>query len=158
MGTSRPIVAVIGPNECEPFIATMAEELGKGIAEMGAALVTGGRGGVMQAASKGAKAAEGLVIGVLPGPNRAAGNPYLDIALPTNLGQARNPLIVQMADVVIAVGGGYGTLSEIGHALKIGKLVIGLATWEIPGVDKVESPEAALLKAGNEIAAQLSGA
>jgi uncharacterized protein (TIGR00725 family) len=101
----------------------------------------------MEAACRGAKEAGGLTVGILPGSDRSEANPYVDVVLPTGLGEARNALVVGAADVVIAVGGGYGTLSEIALALKAGKRVIGLGTWEIDGVTAVEGPEAAVAAA-----------
>jgi len=101
----------------------------------------------MEAACRGAKEAGGLTVGILPGSDRSEANPYVDVVLPTGLGEARNALVVGAADVVIAVGGGYGTLSEIALALKAGKRVIGLGTWEIEGVTAVEGPEAAVAAA-----------
>jgi uncharacterized protein (TIGR00725 family) len=101
----------------------------------------------MEAACRGAKQAGGTTLGILPGSDRSAANPYVDFALPTGLGEARNALVVRAADVVIAVGGGYGTLSEIGLALRIGKPVIGLDTWDVEGVSVVDGPEAAVAAA-----------
>jgi hypothetical protein len=101
----------------------------------------------MEAACRGAKEAGGLTVGILPGSDRSEANPYVDVVLPTGLGEARNALVVGAADVVIAVGGGYGTLSEVALALKAGKRVIGLGTWEIEGVTAVEGPEAAVAAA-----------
>jgi uncharacterized protein (TIGR00725 family) len=137
-------VAVVGPGE-GPVGA--AAEVGRLVAERGAVLVCGGLGGSMEAACRGAKEAGGMTVGILPGPDRAAANPYVDIALPTGLGEARNALVVRAADAVIAVGGGYGTLSEIAFALKAGKRVIGLDTWEIEGVSPADGPEAAVAAA-----------
>jgi uncharacterized protein (TIGR00725 family) len=137
-------VAVIGPGD-EPTVA--AAEVGRLIAEQGAVLVCGGRGGAMEAACHGAKEAGGLTVGILPGSDRSEANPFVDVVLPTGLGEARNALVVAAADVVIAIGGGYGTLSEIALALKVGKRVIGLGTWEIEGVVAAESPEAAVAAA-----------
>jgi uncharacterized protein (TIGR00725 family) len=137
-------VAVIGPGD-EPTVA--AAEVGRLIAERGAVLVCGGRGGAMEAACRGAKEVGGLTVGILPGPDRSEANPFVDVVLPTGLGEARNALVVGAADVVIAIGGGYGTLSEIALALKVGKRVIGLGTWEIEGVVAAESPEAAVAAA-----------
>jgi uncharacterized protein (TIGR00725 family) len=134
-------VAVIGPGD-EPTVA--AAEVGRLLAERGAVLVCGGRGGAMEAACRGAKEADGLTIGILPGSDRSDANPFVDVVLPTGLGEARNALVVGAADVVIAIGGGYGTLSEIALALKAGKRVIGLGTWEIEGVMAAEGPEAAV--------------
>jgi hypothetical protein len=101
----------------------------------------------MEAACRGAKEAGGTTLGILPGSDRAAANPYVDFALPTGLGEARNALVVRAADVVIAVGGGYGTLSEIALALRSGKPVIGLGSWDIEGVSAVDGPEAAVAAA-----------
>jgi uncharacterized protein (TIGR00725 family) len=137
-------VAVVGPGE-GPVGA--AAEVGRLVAERGAVLVCGGLGGAMEAACRGAKEAGGMTVGILPGPDRAAANRYVDIALPTGLGEARNALVVRAADAVIAVGGGYGTLSEIAFALKAGKRVIGLDTWEIEGVSPADGPEAAVAAA-----------
>ena len=137
-------MAVIGPGD-EPTVA--AAEVGRLIAERGAVLVCGGRGGAMEAACRGAKEVGGLTVGILPGSDRSEANPFVDVVLPTGLGEARNALVVAAADVVIAIGGGYGTLSEIALALKVGKRVIGLGTWEIEGVVAAESPEAAVAAA-----------
>ena len=100
----------------------------------------GGLGGVMEAACRGARQAGGTTVGLLPGLDRRDANPYVDVAIPTGLGEARNALVVRTADVLVAVGGGYGTLSEIGLALRTGKHVVGLATWEIDGIERVFSP------------------
>jgi uncharacterized protein (TIGR00725 family) len=137
-------VAVIGPGD-EPTVA--AAEVGRLLAERGATLVCGGRGGAMEAACRGAKEADGLTVGILPGADRSEANPFVDVVVPTGLGEARNALVVGAADAVIAIGGGYGTLSEIALALKAGKRVIGLGTWEIEGVVAVEGPEAAVAAA-----------
>jgi uncharacterized protein (TIGR00725 family) len=117
------------------------------VAERGGVVVCGGLGGAMEAACRGAKQAGGTTLGILPGSDRADANEFVDFALPTGLGEARNALVVRAADVVIAVGGGYGTLSEIGLALKTGKRVIGLDTWAIDGVSAVDGPEAAVAAA-----------
>jgi uncharacterized protein (TIGR00725 family) len=101
----------------------------------------------MEAACRGAKEAGGLTVGILPGSDRSGANPFVDVVVPTGLGEARNALVVGAADAVIAIGGGYGTLSEIALALKAGKRVIGLGTWEIEGVVAAEGPEAAVATA-----------
>ncbi|MEA2333142.1 MAG: hypothetical protein QOH58_3280 [Thermoleophilaceae bacterium] len=101
----------------------------------------------MEAACRGAKQAGGTTVGILPGHDRADANPYVDVALATGLGEARNALVVRAADVLIAVGGGYGTLSEIALALKGDKRVIGLGTWGIEGVEPADTPEAAVAAA-----------
>ena len=135
---------MIGPGD-EPTVA--AAEVGRLLAERGAVLVCGGRGGAMEAACRGAKDAGGLTVGILPGSNRSEANPFVDVVLPTGLGEARNALVVGAAEVVIAIGGGYGTLSEIALALKTGKRVIGLGTWAIEGVTAADGGEAAVAAA-----------
>jgi uncharacterized protein (TIGR00725 family) len=107
-------------------------------------VVCGGLGGVMEAACRGASREGGTTVGVLPGLDRGAANPFVSVVVATGLGEARNALVVRAADALIAVGGAYGTLSEIALALKAGKAVIGLGTWEIDGVERVEGPEAAV--------------
>ena len=108
-----------------------AEAVGRGLGEAGAILICGGRGGVMEAACRGARAAGGLTVGVLPGVDRREANPYVDVAIVTGLGEARNAVIVCTAQAVIAIGGSYGTLSEIGFALRFGVPLVGLGTWEV---------------------------
>jgi uncharacterized protein (TIGR00725 family) len=125
-------------------VPAAAEPVGRLLAERGAVLVCGGLGGAMEAACRGAKGAGGTTVGLLPGADRADANPYLDVALPSGLGQGRNLLIVHAADALVAVGGGYGTLAEIALALRLGKPVIGLGTWDIEGVIAAASPEAAV--------------
>jgi uncharacterized protein (TIGR00725 family) len=126
-----PYVAVCGAGEADAALAVCAEEVGRGLALGGAVVVCGGLGGVMEAACRGARAAGGLTVGLLPGRERAAGNPWLSVTLPTGLGELRNGLIVRACDSLIAVGGGPGTLSEIALALKTGRPVVGLGTWEL---------------------------
>jgi uncharacterized protein (TIGR00725 family) len=137
-------VAVVGSGEAEERHAAAAEEVGRLIAEGGALLVCGGLGGVMEAACRGARAAGGTTVGLLPGVDRSEANRHVAVAVPTGLGEARNALVVRAADAVIAIGGGYGTLSEIALALRAGKPVIGLDTWEIEGVAPADGPEAAV--------------
>ena len=115
--------------------------MGRGLAARGAVVVCGGLGGVMEAACRGAKQAGGHTVGILPGSDRAAANPWVDVAVPTGLGEARNALVGRAADALVAIGGGYGTLSEVALALKAGKRVVGIGTWEIDGV--VPAPDAA---------------
>ena len=124
-------VAVIGSATCSDEVASLAREVGWEIARRGAVLVCGGRGGVMEAACQGAKEAGGTTVGILPGTERQEANPYVDLPVVTGLGEARNAIVVRTADTVIAVSGGYGTLSEIGLALKMGRPVVGLGTWEL---------------------------
>ena len=140
-------VAVVGPGEATAEQIADAEAVGRGLAAAGAIIVCGGLGGVMEAACRGAAEQGGTTIGLLPGADRDAANPWVTIAIPTGLGELRNGLIVRAVDVVIAVGGGYGTLSEIGFALKTGVPVIGLGTWEIDGVQRVGSPDQAVERA-----------
>jgi len=127
----RPCVAVIGASQCSPAEARTAEEVGRRIASLPADLVCGGLGGVMEAAARGARLAGGRTIGILPGIHKDAANPYIDIVVPTGMGQARNVLVVLAADAVVAVGGEFGTLSEISLALKHGIPVVGVETWPV---------------------------
>jgi uncharacterized protein (TIGR00725 family) len=127
---TAPVVAVVGAGATGPD-EDDAETIGRLVAEAGATLVCGGLGGVMEAAYRGARSAGGTTVGLLPGLDRAAANPHVVVAVPTGLGEARNTLVVRAADVVVAVGGGHGTLSEIAFALKTGTPVVGLRTWEL---------------------------
>jgi len=121
-----PIVAVIGGGTCTTEETALAEETGRLLAEGGAVLVCGGLSGVMEAAAKGAQTNGGTTVGILPGADSAAANPYIDVPLATGLGEMRNFLIVRSAHALIAIGGGVGTLSEIALAQRIGKPVVGL--------------------------------
>jgi uncharacterized protein (TIGR00725 family) len=127
----RPLVAVIGNNLASDAGAALAEDIGRGLVEHGCRLVTGGLGGIMEAASRGARSArayrEGDVIGILPGPDPDAANAYVDIALATNMGYARNVLVVTSAEAVVAIGGGAGTLTELAMAWQLKKVVVALA-------------------------------
>jgi uncharacterized protein (TIGR00725 family) len=143
----KPYVAVIGPGEAPDDQVANAEAVGRGLARRGAIVVTGGLHGVMAAASKGATDAGGTAVGILPGIDRDAGNAWLTIAIPTGLGELRNGLVIRAADAVIAIGGGYGTLSEIGFALRANTPVIGIDTWQIDGVEHTNSPEQAVEQA-----------
>ncbi len=134
-------VAVIGGGEADPKTAALACEVGRELARKEAVVVCGGLGGVMAAAARGVKEAGGVSIGILPDPDRGRANPYLTYAIPTNMGHARNLIIVHAADAVIAVGGSYGTISEAALALKLGKKVIALAVdWELPGLTQAANP------------------
>jgi uncharacterized protein (TIGR00725 family) len=144
MPPPRAWIAVVGPGEATPEELARAEDVGALVAGAGAGLVCGGLGGVMEAACRGARSRGGVTVGLLPGLDRDAANGWVVVALPTGLGEARNALVVRAADALIAVGGAYGTLSEIALALKAGKPVIGLGTWEIDGVERAEGPEAAV--------------
>ncbi|QEC49668.1 TIGR00725 family protein [Baekduia soli] len=127
-------VAVVGSGEADAGQAWLAEEVGAALAEAGAVVVTGGLGGVMEAACRGAKSRRGRTLALLPGDDRRAANGWVDVAVATGLGELRNGLIVRSADAVIAIGGGAGTLSEIAFALKTGTPVFGLGTWDTEGI------------------------
>jgi uncharacterized protein (TIGR00725 family) len=131
MMPDAPYIAVCGPDPCDAAVGGQAEEVGRLLAEAGAVMVCGGLGGVMEAASRGAAAAGGTVIGILPGHDRSAGNAHLTVSIPTGMGEMRNTLIVRSADALIAIAGEFGTLSEIAFALKTGVPVVGLDTWEL---------------------------
>ncbi len=124
-------IAVVGSADANDAVGALAEEVGALVAKSGATLVCGGLTGVMEAACRGAKSEGGTTVGILPGTRRRDANDYVDIALPTGLGEARNALVVRAADAVIAVAGEFGTLSEIGLALKMATPVVGLGTWEL---------------------------
>jgi hypothetical protein len=127
-----PLIAVCGPGErVPPGILDLAEALGRELAGRGAVLLSGGLGGAMEAAARGARGAGGLVIGLLPGTSPADANPWVDIALPTGLGAARNILVATAAEVVIAVGGRLGTLTEVAFALRVGRPVISLHSFRL---------------------------
>ncbi len=127
----RKIVAVIGGSEPDQESLKIAQEVGFLVAQRGAILITGGLGGVMQAASQGAKEADGLVIGILPAGDKQGANPYVDIPIVTGMGEARNIIIARTCDCAIAIDGKYGTLSEIAYCLMFGVPVIGIKTWEL---------------------------
>ncbi|MEA2183939.1 MAG: hypothetical protein QOF69_3124 [Solirubrobacteraceae bacterium] len=135
-GSAQPrYVAVVGAGAevCARLLAD-AESVGAELARRDAVVVTGGLGGVMEAACRGARSAGGVTLGILPGDDRRAANGWVSVAVATGMGELRNGLVVRACDAVIAVAGEYGTLSEIALALKAGKPVVGVATWEIPGV------------------------
>ena len=129
-------VAVIGAGQPSQKEAKQAEEVGRELARRGATLVCGGLGGVMEAACRGASSEGGVTIGILPGDDRQAANSYVQIPIVTGLGYARNVVVVKSAQAVIAVGGSYGTLSEISHALQNSIPVIGLNTWSLSRNDE----------------------
>lgn len=127
--SAKVYVAIVGPSQPDEKELALAEEVGAEVARVGAVLLTGGLGGAMEAASRGARRGGGVTVGILPGPTREGANPYLDLSIPTGMGEMRNALLVRSADGVVAVGGGDGTLSEIALALKLGKPLAGLETW-----------------------------
>jgi len=147
MAEAAVYAAVVGAAEPSEPQAQAAEEVGRRLADAGAIVITGGGGGVMAAASRGAAQAGGLVIGILPGADRAAANQWVAVALTTGLGELRNGLIVRAADVVVAVGGAYGTLSEVALALATGTPVIGLDSWAIEGLQVAATPAEAVTQA-----------
>ena len=141
-------IAVLGGAVCDATIAGTARLVGKGVAERGGILICGGRTGVMEAACRGAKEAGGLTIGILPGHDKRAANPYVEIPLATGMGEARNCIIVRSADAAIAIDGSYGTLSEISFCLKLGVPIVGLNTWDIdPAIHKAKDAYEAVAKA-----------
>jgi uncharacterized protein (TIGR00725 family) len=124
-------IGVIGSGEVSAPVAALAEEVGSEIARRGAVLVCGGLAGVMEATCKGAVSQGGLTVGILPGESRKAANPYVKIPIITGMGRARNMAVARTCHAIIAVDGGYGTLTEIGFALQAGIPVIGLGTWSL---------------------------
>lgn len=144
---ARRYVAVCGASEATESQLAAAKEVGRLLAEAGAIVINGGLGGVSTAASEGASAAGGVVVGLLPEAHRAGANRYLTVALPTGMGQARNVLIVTAAQAVIAIGGGWGTLSEIAIAKRLGRPVVTLDSWPISGLESVATPAEAVLTA-----------
>lgn len=142
------IISVIGAGSCGKEIYEISEAIGRLIARRGAILVTGGLKGVMEAASKGAKEAGGITVGILPGFSKHDANKFVTIPIVTGLSHARNIIVARSADAVIAVSGEFGTLSEIAIALKLKKQVIGVRTWQnIEGITKANSAEEAVDKA-----------
>ena len=139
-----PYVAVVGPDDASPDELLSAEEVGAGLAAAGAVVVTGGLGGVMEAACRGARSKRGRTLGILPGDDRDAANGWVEIAVTTGLGELRNGLVVRAVDAVVAVGGGHGTLSEVALALKLGRPVLGLGTWDVHGIEHVGTPSEAI--------------
>src|SRR4051794_11630772 len=145
--SATPYVAVAGPGEATPELLAAAEEVGAGLAEGGAVVVTGGLGGVMEAASRGARSRLGHTLGILPGADRAQANGWVATAVTTGLGEQRNALVVRSCDVVVAIGPGYGTLSEVALALKLERPVVALWSWEVEGVLEVRSAAEAVTRA-----------
>jgi len=143
----RRYVAVCGASEASESQLAAAREVGRLLAEAGAVIINGGLGGVSTAASEGAASEGGTVVGLLPDAHRAGANQFLTIALPTGLGQARNVLIVTAAQFVIAIGGGWGTLSEIAVAKRLGRPVVTLDSWPISGLESVATPAEAVRRA-----------
>jgi uncharacterized protein (TIGR00725 family) len=143
----RRYVAVCGASDATPSQLDAAREVGRLLARSGAIVINGGYGGVSGAASEGAASEGGTVVGLLSESDREDANPNLTVSLPTGLGQGRNLLIVTAAESVIAIGRGWGTLSEIAHARRLGRAVLALDTWEVEGLEKVETPDEAVRRA-----------
>lgn len=137
-------VAVVGASSPTEADLADAESVGRELAQRGAIVVCGGRGGVMAAASRGAASAGGIVLGILPGLDRSDANEWVTVSIPTGFGELRNGMVVRAAEVIIAIGGAYGTLSEIALGLQAGLRVYGLHTWEIDGIEPVGSPREAV--------------
>ncbi len=145
MEKRRIKIGVLGASSCDEAIASIAYKVGQEIVRQGAVLLCGGLGGVMAAAAKGAKEAGGLTVGILPGPSSKNANPYIDLSIVTDMGHARNIILVQSSDAVIAVSGAYGTLSEIAIALKTGIPCIGIQTWDIDSrIISIQTPDEAV--------------
>jgi uncharacterized protein (TIGR00725 family) len=148
-------IAVVGGGEAGDDGLAAAESVGAELARLGAVVVCGGLDGVMAAACRGAKSAGGLTVGILPGTDPAAANPWVDVVVPSGLGEARNALVVRASAAVLAVDGEYGTLSEIALALRAGLPVVGLATWSLrrpdgtpdTGIEVIGDPGAAAARA-----------
>lgn len=140
----KKIVAVIGTSLANSEEWKTAEEVGRQIGKKGWVLVNGGLSGVMEASAKGAVESGGIVVGILPTPSADSANPFVTIPIATNMGHARNAIIAHTADVLIAIGGGEGTLSEIAIARKLGKAVFGIKSWDVAGVTKVKDADEAI--------------
>lgn len=140
----KKIVAVIGTSSADEEEWKTAEEVGRQIAKKGWVLVNGGLSGVMEASAKGAMERGGTVVGILPTPSADSANPFITIPIATNMGHARNAIIAHTADVLIAIGGGDGTLSEIAIARKLGKTVFGIKSWDVAGVTNVKNADEAI--------------
>ena len=142
----KKVVSVIGGHRCTPEVEQLAQKLGKKLAKVVEILVSGGLNGTMRAVCQGFKAGGGLTIGILPSYNKKDANPFVDIIIPTGLGLARNVLVVKSADVVVALPGEAGTLSEMAYCLQFSIPVISVDSWDIPGVIKVKTIEEAVEK------------
>ncbi|MBI4609591.1 MAG: TIGR00725 family protein [Candidatus Rokubacteria bacterium] len=136
---------MVGGGQCSAAVAKLAEDVGRAIATAGAVLVCGGLGGVMEAAARGARQSGGLSVGILPGPSHRDANPFVDLSIVTDLGHARNAVVVRSSHAVIALPGEYGTLSEVALALKVGIPVVGLKSWgHLDGVVAAEAADEAV--------------
>lgn len=139
----KTTISIIGGSKCSKEVEQIAHKIGKIVANMGAILICGGLGGVMRAVCQGAKSANGITIGIIISYDKNDANEFCDIVIPSGLGYARNVLVVQAGDIIVALPGEYGTLSEVAYGLQFKKPVISLGGWDIPGVIKVKTPEEA---------------
>lgn len=139
MKNQKVVISVIGGHDINTIVEQQAHNIGKITANVGAVLVCGGLGGVMRAAARGAKEAGGMTIGLLPGRDKSDANPFIDIALPTSIGYARNAMVACCADIIVALPGSHGTLSEICYGLTFGRPVIDFGNWNREGMIKVKS-------------------
>jgi uncharacterized protein (TIGR00725 family) len=141
----KTIIGIIGISQASDEECSTAHEVGVEVAKRDGIIVCGGLGGVMEAACRGAKSEHGLTIGITPGFSRHEANPYIDIPIVTGMSHARNIIVVRTSDAIIAIGGSYGTLSEIAFALTIGIPIIGIRTWDVSSeIKKVSSPKEAV--------------
>lgn len=140
------LISVIGGRKVEKSLLKEAEGVGRLLAKRDAILICGGLGGVMEAVSRGMRSEGGLTVGILPQDRRDKANAFVDVPIATGLGIGRNVIIARAADAVIAVGGEYGTLSEIAFALQMGKPVVGIRTWNVKGVVSAKDAEGAVNK------------
>ena len=140
----KRVVGVIGGHSCTPEVENLAHNLGKNMAKVAEILVSGGLGGVMEAVCQGFKQGGGTTIGIIPSYDKEDANGFVDIAIPTGMGLARNVLVVKSADVVVALPGEAGTLSEIAYCLQLGIPIISLNSWDIPGTIKAKTVEEAV--------------
>ena len=142
----KKVVSVIGGHNCSKEVEQIAQNLGKKLAKVAEILISGGLGGTMKAVCQGFKAGGGVTIGIIPNYEKNTANEFVDIVIPTGLGLARNVLVVKSADIVVALPGEAGTLSEIAFCLQFGIPVISLGSWDIPGVIKVDTADEAVEK------------
>jgi|SRR3989338_5316218 len=139
----KKVIGVIGGHTCNKEVELIAHKIGKIVAKVGAILVCGGLGGVMKAVCQGAKSENGITIGIITSYDKNDANEFCDIVIPSGLGYARNVLVVQAGDIIVALPGEYGTLSEVAYGLQFKKPVISLGGWDIPGVIEVKTPQEA---------------
>ncbi len=141
-------IGVIGAGKCSKKLRDQAYAVGRSIAEQGAVLVCGGLKGVMEASAHGAKDAGGVTVGIIPGNDKSGANAYIDIVIPTGIGEARNVLVVQTSDAVVSLHGKYGTISEMAFCLKLGRPLVSLVEWSVlPEVTSITDPEQAVKRA-----------